>query len=58
VYGEVICDRSGVDLKRSITIEVTDEQLERLDDLRSERNLSREQLIGELLEHATPKRLR
>ncbi len=43
---------SGHELTESITLQLTHAQLERLDDLRSDRNLSRGQLIGELVEHA------
>jgi hypothetical protein len=41
-----------------ITVELTTEQLLRLDDLRSDRNLSRDQMIGELVEQAKPPRRR
>jgi hypothetical protein len=39
-----------------ITVELTTEQLRRLDDLRSDRNLTRDRMIGELVEQAKPHR--
>jgi hypothetical protein len=44
--------------RQSITIDLTDEQVHRLDELRSDRNVTRGQLIGELLERAKTKRIR
>jgi len=41
-----------------ITVELTTDQLRRLDDLRSDRNLTRDQMIGELVEQAKPHRRR
>lgn len=41
----------------SIQVRLTPEQLQRLDDLRAERNLSRDQLLGELIERAKPRRV-
>ena len=40
----------------SVVIELSPEHLARLDELRTERNLSRGQLIGELLDHAKSRR--
>jgi hypothetical protein len=51
-------DRPANATSRTITIDLTNEQLQRLDELRSDRNLSRGQLIGELLERAKIKRIR
>ena len=44
--------------KESITVELTAEQIRRLDDLRAERDLSRGELLGELIGSATPRRAR
>ena len=41
-----------------ITVELTTDQLRRLDDLRSDRNLTRDRMIGELVEQAKPPRRR
>ena len=49
---------SADEFTEPITIRLTHEQLGRLDQLRSERNLSRGQLIGELVEQAKPRRAR
>ena len=46
-----------VDTTESITIELTHGQLKRLDDLRAVRNLSRGELIGELVEAARPRKV-
>ena len=43
---------------QSITVELTTDHLRRLDDLRSSRNLTRDQMIGELVEQAKPHRRR
>jgi hypothetical protein len=44
---------SGADIPiESITVQLTRDQLRHLDDLRVGRNLSRDQLIAELIEHA------
>jgi hypothetical protein len=39
-----------------ITVELTTDQLLRLDDLRADRNLTRDQMIGQLVEQAKPRR--
>ena len=59
--GTYDCEMTGSPARKSaesITIELTTEQIHRLDDLRSERNLSRAELIGELVDSAKPHRLR
>jgi hypothetical protein len=48
----------GTSTRQTISIDLLPEQLARLDELRSDRNLSRSELIGELISQAKPRRVR
>jgi hypothetical protein len=57
-YAHAVNEAQGARSTQFITIELTTDQLLRLDDLRADRNLTRDQMIAELVEKAKPHRRR